>query len=199
MVGRVLLEEALDAGHEIVALVRHPEKLGDQASKVSIIAGDYLDQNAQRETIKGTDAVLTTVGPPMRRGNNTIGYASAMQTLISAMESASVSRIVALGGAGLKLGNENLGLKRTFMRRMLIMMSGEGYLEKEREHNVLYNSPLDWTILRPPQIKEANGTFAMSPEQSPGMTVDTRQLAKCMLDALSDASMIKRAPFVATV
>jgi putative NADH-flavin reductase len=41
-VGRLVVEKALRRGHEVTALIRHPEKVGAAASRVTIIEGDAL-------------------------------------------------------------------------------------------------------------------------------------------------------------
>jgi nucleoside-diphosphate-sugar epimerase len=41
--GRLLARGALGRGHAVTALVRAPEKLGDLAGRVRVVAGDVLD------------------------------------------------------------------------------------------------------------------------------------------------------------
>ncbi len=199
MVGKVLTAAALNAGHDIIASVRQPERLGALADEMTVITGDYFDPLIQRRMVDGVDAVLTTIGPPLKRGRDSRGYVSAMKSLVANMEEASVSRIVAVAGAGVKLGDEKLDFRRAVMRRMLMMIAGPGYREKEQEHNVLFRSSLDWTILRPPQISNASGEFTTSMGNPKGMKVDTQQLVSCMIEAMNDPSTIRTAPFVATI
>ena len=66
-IGLALTHHALQAGHEVVAMVRQPEKLGALADRVSVVVGDYLNPADQIKALAGADAVLTTIGPPMSR------------------------------------------------------------------------------------------------------------------------------------
>ncbi|MEM7270972.1 MAG: NAD(P)H-binding protein [Pseudomonadota bacterium] len=199
MVGKVLTDAALEAGHEVTALVRSPDKLGPLAKRIRVIDGEYFSTEAQGEALSDAEAVMTTVGPRMKRGPNQGEYAKGMQALVNAMEAASVRRIVAIGGAGLKLGEEKLSFRRAVMRQILTAIAGASYKDKEREHNLLAASELDWTIVRPPQIAPAKGALTPTLDQAAGMKVDTRQLAGFMLACLDDPSTIRTAPFVATI
>lgn len=199
MVGKAVTKAALDEGHEVVALVRSPEKLESLASRITLIPGDYFDPHAQCATLNNADAVLSTIGPPMKRGPNNGEYTHAMEQLIEAMRANSVNRIIAIGGAGLRLGDEKLGMARGIMRQILRWRGGPDYFDKEAEHNALFQSGLDWTILRPPQIGFASGEFTSTVNKVAGFKVDARQLASHMVEILNDRNSFQTAPFVATV
>ncbi|MEM9570388.1 MAG: NAD(P)H-binding protein [Pseudomonadota bacterium] len=199
MVGKVLTRAALAEGHQVTTLVRNPHKLGNLEQNVTVIEGEYFDRETLLSAISGVDAVLSTIGPPMKRTPNSNEYTDAMQSMISAMQDNAVKRIVAIGGAGLRLGDEPIAFGRAMMRRVLILLSGANYLDKEREHNALFSSDLDWTIVRPPQITDAEGELTVTSDKVQAFKVDTCQLARFMLDCLEDDSTVKTAPFVSTV
>lgn len=98
--GTFLLEEALAENHQITALVRSPEKISAFADRVTIVAGDYFDGDARAKALDGADAVLSTIGPPMKRAPNNGEYTQAMRELIGQMQNAGIARIIAVGGAG---------------------------------------------------------------------------------------------------
>lgn len=197
-VGQALLQEALAANHSVTALVRSPEKIAACSDQLSIIVGDYFDADARAQALDGADAVMSTIGPPMKRAPNSGEYAKAMTELIEQMQNAGVKRIVAVGGAGLRLGYEKLSFPRRIMRLMLRLMGGKGYWDKEQEHNALCASQLDWTILRPPQVAIASGRFETSKEGPAAFKADPVQLASHMVAILNDAETVRTAPFVAT-
>lgn len=141
-VGRAILQEALAANHTVTALVRSPEKIAASSDQINIIMGDYFDADARGQTLDGADAVLTTIGPPMKRAPNNGEYAKAMTVLVGQMQNAGIKRIVAVGGAGLRIGDEKLHLSRRLMRLMLRLAGGKGYWDKEQEHNTLSASQL---------------------------------------------------------
>ena len=198
ILGKALLQEALGDEHEVTALVRSPEKISAFSDQVNVVVGDYLDADVRARALDGADAVLSTIGPPMKRAPNNGEYTKAMTELIGQMQSGGIKRIIAVGGAGLRLGDEKLGLQRAFMRLMLRLMGGKGYWDKEQEHNVLCASSLNWTILRPPQIASASGNFVVSRDGPAAFKADPRQLARFMVASLNDSATVRTAPFVAT-
>ena len=198
ILGKALLQEALGDEHEVTALVRSPEKISAFSDQVNVVVGDYLDAEVRAQALKGTDAVLSTIGPPMKRAPNNGEYTKAMTELIGQMQSAGIERIIAVGGAGLRLGNEKLGLPRAFMRLMLRFMGGKGYWDKEKEHNALYASQLNWTILRPPQIASVSGKLVVSEDGPAAFKSDPTQLARFMVASLKDSATVRTAPYVAT-
>ena len=197
-VGTALIKEALAANHDITALVRTPAKITAYSDRVTVVVGDYFDADARARTLEGADAVLTTIGPPMKRAPNKGEYAKAMTELIGQMQHAGIQRIVAIGGAGLRLGREELALPRRIMRLMLRLLGGEGYWDKEQEYNVLFASHLAWTILRPPQIAPVSGDFVVALDGPKAFKADPGQLARHMISSLDDPETVRTAPFVAT-
>ena len=197
-VGTALIQEALADKHDITALARNPAKISSYSDRVNVVVGDYFDADARARALEGADAVLTTIGPPMKRTPNNGEYNKAMTELIGQMQSAGIQRIVAVGGAGLRLGNEKLTLPRRIMRLMLRLLGGKGYWDKEKEHNVLFASQLAWTILRPPQIAPVSGEFVVSLDGPKAFKADPIQLARHMMASLHDPETVRTAPFVAT-
>lgn len=196
--GLHLLEAALADGHEVAALVRSPQKVQAFAGRIAVQIGDYFDPQARAAVLRGAEAVLSTIGPPQKRVANDGEYARAMEGLIGQMQEAGIRRIIAVGGAGLRLGDEHLALSRALMRQMLRLMIGKGYLDKEAEHNRLFASALDWTIARPTQITSAKGQLVVTHDRPASAKVDSRQVAQFMVGCLTDATFVRAAPFLAT-
>ena len=61
-VGSALLKEALDRGHEITAIVRHPDKLAPRERLVAI-GIDVNDTDRLAASIRGLDALISAFNP----------------------------------------------------------------------------------------------------------------------------------------
>lgn len=62
-VGGVLAKKLREAGHEVHALVRSPEKAGElQALRVKLFKGDVTDKESMREGMTGVDGVYHVAG-----------------------------------------------------------------------------------------------------------------------------------------
>jgi len=74
-VGRLVVEQALARGHEVVALARNPQNLQIEHPNLTTGAVDILDAQALKPWLQGVDAVISTVG---------IGTSKTPTTLYSA-------------------------------------------------------------------------------------------------------------------
>src|SRR5260370_35880075 len=60
--GRLVVEQALAAGHTVTALVRSPEKLAIRNSNLRVVAGRATDPEDVARALASADAVLSTLG-----------------------------------------------------------------------------------------------------------------------------------------
>src|SRR5271154_5639393 len=67
-VGSVLLKEALDRGHVVIAIVRHPEKL-EKREGLTAKAGDLYDTASLATLIRGNEAIISAFTPGWKNPN----------------------------------------------------------------------------------------------------------------------------------
>ena len=67
-VGSALLKEALDRGHEVTAIVRHPDKLEPREGLVAI-GVDVNDTDRLAASIRGLDALISAFNPGWKNPN----------------------------------------------------------------------------------------------------------------------------------
>jgi len=99
-VGAAVLKEALDKGHEVIALARHPENIEVENENLTAIAVDVFDTDALAEALKGSDIVISAYNPGWTNPNI---YADALKGAASIQEAtkkAGVKRLLVIGGAG---------------------------------------------------------------------------------------------------
>jgi putative NADH-flavin reductase len=65
-VGSALLKEALDRGHVVTAIVRHPEKL-EKREGLTAKAGDVYDTASLATLIRGNEAIISAFNPVLWR------------------------------------------------------------------------------------------------------------------------------------
>jgi len=200
--GKVLLEKALDGGYQIKTLVRNPEKLNDFKNSVDFIQGNIFEANKIEETVRGTDVVISTVGPPQRNPKNPEKYKRAMEDLVAALEKLNIKRFIHVGGAVHPGGeNENWTMGRSILRLFLTLVWKPGLVAKQLEWEVLKLSNLDWTLVRPPQItKEGSTGKVKADEKNLARTkINVEDLSNFILNQINSKNWIKKAPLVASV
>ena len=67
-VGSALLKEALDRGHVVTAIVRHPEKL-EKSEGLTAKAGDVYDTASLVTLIRGKEAIISAFNPGWKNPN----------------------------------------------------------------------------------------------------------------------------------
>lgn len=98
-VGAALLEEALSRGHQVTALVRHPQKLAPHA-KLKALKADVHAVAALTEQLRGHDAVLSAFNPGWGVADIRTQFIAGSQAIVAATKAAGVRRLLVVGGAG---------------------------------------------------------------------------------------------------
>jgi uncharacterized protein YbjT (DUF2867 family) len=168
-VGRQLLSQALDAGHDVTAVARNPAKLPQDvlASRdARIVTADLAAPGPQvlEAAVAGADAVLSCLGP---HNNADAGItAPGTRAITGAMRAAGVRRIVAISASpvGTVASPSRPAPPRHdpgdgfFMRYLgqtiAKTMFSKVYTDLALMEDVLSESGLDWTVLRPPQLTD---------------------------------------------
>jgi putative NADH-flavin reductase len=88
--GRLVVEQALAAGHAVTALVRSPEKLAIRHSDLRVIAGYVTDAGDVARAMMGADAVISTLG-----GSGSL-IADSTRAIVDAAHKTGVKRIIVL-------------------------------------------------------------------------------------------------------
>jgi putative NADH-flavin reductase len=202
LLGKVLLKNALDDGYQIKTLVRNPDKLNEFMNSVEFIQGNIFEANKIEKTVRGTDVVLSTVGPPQRNPKNPEKYKKAMEDLVAALEKHNIKRFIHIGGAVHPGGeNENWTMSRRLLRLFLNLTWKPGLVAKQLEWEVLKVSNLDWTLIRPPQIIKSGSTGKVKADEKnlARTKINVEDLSNFILDQINSSRWIKKAPLVASV
>jgi putative NADH-flavin reductase len=200
-VGKVLIHKAVAAGYQIKTLARTPEKLEDIRDKVEIVQGGVFTPSAIEETIKGTEAVLSTIGPPAGKQCDPKLYEKAMKEIVRSMDKYNIKRYIHIGGAGHEGGeNENWTLNRRFLRLFLNLFGKQILVAKHLEWEVLKTSDLDWTLVRPPRIanEEASGNLFADEKNLESLKVGVGDLTDFILDQITSKVWLRKAPLVSS-
>jgi putative NADH-flavin reductase len=204
-VGRELLEQALAAGHDVTAVVRNPGKL---SREVRAVTADMAapDPAALESAIAGRDAVLSGLGP---HSNSDAGIASrGTRALVAAMGATTVRRGVAVSAAPVSTvpspGRPNPPkhdpgdgfFMRYLFSRIASARFGKVYVDLALMEDILADSDLEWTVVRPPQLtdKPATGTYRTAYGQNlrGGLSVPRADVAHLMLGVLDRPETIHK-------
>jgi putative NADH-flavin reductase len=104
-VGRHLLDQALERGHHVKALLRDPKSVPVQHAKLELVQGDARAAADVAKVVQGADAVLTSLGAGKMWSTDRIVSEGAKAT-VEAMKQHGVKRVllVSVLGAGPQKG-----------------------------------------------------------------------------------------------
>ena len=202
-VGRQLLEQPVAAGHDVTAVARNPGKLTRQVRTVTADLA-AADPAALEHAIAGADAVLSALGP---HSNADAGVAApGTRSIVAAMQATGVRRIVVVSAAPVGTvaspGNPHPPkhdpgdgfFMRHLFSRIATAMFGKVYDDLARMEDILRDSGLDWTIVRPPRLtdKPLTGTYRTAVDQNVrgGFSVSRADVAQLMLRVLEQPETI---------
>ncbi len=147
--GRELIKQALEQGHSLTALVRHPKKVKTVHQDLNVIKGDVLDRDKVEEVVAGQDAVLSALGHK-RFFIKTNILSEGTKNIIHAMEKRQVSRFICVTSLGVNDSRFKLGLYYTLF--VIPVIAFFYFWDKSKQEKLIQDSKLNWTIVRPGQL-----------------------------------------------
>jgi putative NADH-flavin reductase len=192
--GRLLVEKALQAGHEVTAFVRDESKLGLTHQKLNILCGDALNPVHVDQAVRGSDAVLSTLGP---KGKPVVMAAQSTLNIVNAMQIYGVRRLVVTSVAGVPVPQDKRG--RNLVSALIKLVLKDVFVDRENQLSVLEASNLDWVAVRIPRLTDepAKGSVkAFFGNPSPSMKVTRADLADFMLLQLTEDRWLRQAPIL---
>lgn len=203
-IGSQLLTQAVEAGHEVTAIVRNPDRLPDAPIRTVVTDLTTADPAVLRSAVTGADAVLSGLGA---RSGAEAGVAShGTQAIVQAMQETAVRRIIAVSAASVGTvpsprrpnpPRHNPG-DGFFMRHLAAPMAKAAFRRHYDDlalmEDLLHDSDLDWTVTRPPRLLNTRlkKTYRTAYEQNvrTGMFISRADVAHLMLDALDNPETI---------
>ena len=210
-IGRQAFDQAVAAGHDVTAVVRNPGKLAGQAR---IVRADLAapDPDVLEAAVDGADAVLSGLGP---RSMSEAGIASTgTRAIAAAMQAAGTRRIVVVSAAPISTVPSPARPNPPkhdpgdgfFMRHVFSHIAKTAfrkhYADLALMEDILADSGLDWTLVRPPRLtdKPLTGSYrtALGRNIRGGFLVPRADVAHLMLRVVEQPETIKQAIGIAS-
>jgi len=134
--GRLVVEQALAAGHTVTALVRSPEKLAVSNPNLNVVAGQATDPSAVARVLDRADALISTLG-----GGGSV-ISDSTRAIVEAAHRAGVNRVVLLSSFVVERDRFN-----PVTRLLTGLAMGSMIKDKSAGEKALRESNLDWTIV----------------------------------------------------
>jgi putative NADH-flavin reductase len=204
-IGRQILKQAVAAGHDVTAVVRDSTKLSEavRAVEADLRAADV---SVLKSATAGADAVLSGLGP---RSASEVGVAwRGTQVIVQAMQVVGLRRLVVVSAAPVSTmpspdrpkPPEHDPSDGFFMRNLvypvLKALLRQRYADLALREDIVRDSGLDWTIVRPVRLTNGplTGTYRTAYGQNVrhGLQVSRADVAHLMLRVLEQPDAIKQ-------
>ncbi|CAH1794768.1 unnamed protein product [Owenia fusiformis] len=152
--GTRVVQQALDAGHAVKALVRSPEKMSIKHERLQIEKVNIFDTSSMLPHFKDTDAIVHCVGVNVQWNPTTL-FSDSIKAIVEAMRGAQIKKIAILS---LQLSDAKISEEFGWLMKWAFslffwfikpitddVVKMEHYLQGECDD-------LEWTAVKPVQL-----------------------------------------------
>ena len=209
-IGRSLVTQAVEAGHDVTAVVRDPAGLEADVRFVPVDMSEP-DPAALSSAVAGADAVLSALGPRRRAERGIVSRGTA--ALVAAMSATGTRRVLIVTGVGISTvrtpnrprpprREPGAGfVMRHFATPLSRMVIGSHMADVAAAEEILACSGLEWTAVRPPYLTDGPliGDYQVAFGRSLGRAfrLSRADAAHCMLRVIGDPRAVGRTVTVA--
>jgi len=195
--GTPLTKEALERGHEVIAIARSPEKIAFDDPRVIKRAGDGFDEASIIDALEGADAVITTVGKTDLRDKRYNLSTAAHHSVIAGMRAHDINRLLVISSIGAAQGIKRKGWKRN----IYLYLRRKYYRDMFQMELDVAASGLDATLVRAPLLHDGPRTknyFVMEDDNYLELLrISRADIAHFLLSELEDSKWNNRTIAVA--
>ena len=146
-IGLETTRQALEAGHHVRALARSANAISLPSPQLEKIRGDALNSDDIEAALTDIDVVIQTLGVGFADLFRPVHlFSDATRVLVAAMTARDVKRLICVTGFG--AGDSRTSIS-CLQRIPFNLVLGHAYKDKGLQEQLIKESPLDWTIVRP--------------------------------------------------
>ena len=192
--GREIVRQAIEAGHEVTALVRDSAKVKHKEDKLYLVLGDVLDIKKVEETLAAADGVVCCLGQTANNPDDVVSRGT--QNIIEAMKKQDISRLVVVSSMGVGESINQVSLSFKMLTKTVLRKAIE---DKERQEALVEASGLDWVIVRPGGL--SNGPQTGSYQTGTDTSIEANQISRAdvaefVLQQLTDNTFLQQKPAI---
>lgn len=168
--GRTIALNLLAAGHDVTAFARDPAHFSARTYPgLRLLQGDALNAADVAAAVAGQDAVVVSLGdstnPVVLKFGARFGFKRSTvpnicelgtQNIISAMQAASVKRLICISSYG--VGDTRDQLSTVYRLWFQALQLAEQLADKEQQERLVKQSGLDWTLVQPVGLTDGAAT-----------------------------------------
>ncbi|MFB0494674.1 putative NADH-flavin reductase [Mucilaginibacter sp. OAE612] len=165
-IGRQCVEQALQAGHLVTAILRNPAKLAIEHPNLKKVSGDVMQPGAFENHFENQDAVISAIGVAGGFGSDkpTALYSQGNANVLKAMEQKGIKRMFLISASAIEISPVLPFYIRLIEKYVVQKLLKHMYTDLLKMEAVIKSSNISWTIIRPPQLtnQAVTGTYRIA-------------------------------------
>jgi putative NADH-flavin reductase len=190
--GRELAVRALEDGHYVRLLVRHPDRVSIWSPRLEVVQGDVCEWKDIGPAMRNVNAVLSALGTGTDLKPTTV-FSDGAAAILWGMAEAGVKRLVSITSGGTIDDPNEPFFFRKIGRRLLRHIFADQRKAEER----IRASEAEWTIVRPARLLDgpARGRYEVASEKPAGekYEITRADLADFMVREMSAKKYVQQA------
>lgn len=197
-IGFECTRQALAQGYRVRAMARSAKRITLRDENLEKCAGDARDATQLAAALEDVDAVVQAIG--VSAGPDLLVkpvslFSESTAALIPQMRGAGVERLISVTGFGAGDSAARIGCLQRVPFRLIL---GRAYDDKTRQEELIRDSGLDWTIVRPGVLTRGRrtGTYRVlvEPGQWRNGLISRADVADFVVRQIDDLGFLHKAP-----
>jgi putative NADH-flavin reductase len=198
--GKYLVNQLIQRGFHLKLLLRNPENFSIKNPLIEVIKGDVKDYDTVLSLVKDSEAVISALGLGQPASETSI-FSKATSNILQAMEVFDIQRYIVITGINVNTPFDKKSLKTQFATDWMYTNYPNSTADKQKEHDILSASNIDWTLVRLPLVEQTDEIcdVQISLEDCVGDKISATNLANFLIEQLTDNQYVKQSPFISNV
>lgn len=197
-IGRLFVKLALKEGHQVHQYSRKSEGL-PVSDKALVFLGELTSYDQIKAAIVGTDAVVSLLGPALKRSYPGTPITTGHAHIIRAMKELGVARFITIATPAIQFENDHTSVATVLPRFMARLLLPKPYQEIVAVGELTRSSGLDWTVVRfiAPADNEPTGQVKVTfGDKKISFKITRADIAAFVLVELSRRDYVRSMPII---
>ena len=192
--GRLFVAAALAAGHEVRAGIRGANPFSP-IKGLDMFPCDATSRSDVERLLEGQDAVVSFIGHV--KGSPARVQTDATKTILAAMNTFAIKRIVSLTGTGVRFPADTITLMDRVLNASISLVDPNRVQDGIEHVDILKASDAEWTVLRVLKLQNTiSKPFTLKENGPTKLYVSREDVALAALQVLEAGSFIRKAPML---
>jgi putative NADH-flavin reductase len=198
--GKYLIDEALKRGIDVTVFARSSSQF--ENSSLIVVRGELTDKDRLTEAIRGSDAVLSALGPSSPKHPRDLPITKGMNAIMSVMKQENVKRLIAVSTGTAVDPGDGLDLKVWLPALLVRFALPSSYQDIIGLAKTIRDSDLDWTMVRVPFLKNRPASNRLNVglygHSKHSLTISREDVARFMFNQISSREFVHQAPGISS-